>query len=81
MADTITTGKDVKINFGFVDGDTRLLTLPNIKKNLTAANVATTSQTLVTNQFLVGDKEGAMLSGILTVDQYAYTTTDFDLTA
>lgn len=80
MADTIIQGKDAKINFGFVDGDTRLVTLPNIKNNLTDAAVNAVSNTLKTNQFLVGDKEGAMLNGILTLDSYAYKTTTYDLT-
>lgn len=79
MADKITTSRYMAVNFGFVDGDTRLAKIPNPSDEVTASEVSTVSSVLLTNKLIVGDKAGADFAGILTADSYDVTKTEFDL--
>lgn len=79
MADKVTQSYYGQLNFGFVDGDTRIAKVPNPKNNVEAAQVAALSSLLKTNELIVGDKAGAEFSEILTYDRYHVKKTEFDL--
>lgn len=64
MADTIKSSSDLKLNTVYVDGDTRAITYPNPKSNLTSDSVVSLATQFRTNQFLVGDKTGAAFKDI-----------------
>lgn len=79
MADTVKSSADLKINWLFADGDTRMTTAPNPKTGLTAQEVQTVINNAVTNGLLVGDKAGAALSGVVQVYTENQTKTQLDL--
>lgn len=79
MADKVTTSNYLAVNFGFADGDTRLNKIPNPKSDISATQVHTVSGVLLTNALIVGDKNGAAYTGILTADKYDVEKTDYDL--
>lgn len=79
MADTVTSSANLKINWQFADGDTRMTTAPNPKNDLTAQQVQAVIDNAVTNGLLVGDKAGAALSGVVQVYTENQTKTKIDL--
>lgn len=79
MADTVTSSANLKINWQFADGDTRMATAPNPKNDLTAQQVQAIIDNAVTNGLLVGDKAGAALSGVVQVYTENQTKTKIDL--
>lgn len=80
--DTMTSSDDVEIQFAFVDGDDRTTKLRNANTNtFTAANVATLSAWVETNQPIVGDKSGTSSStGIAKAYRVEQTVIKLDLT-
>lgn len=79
MADKVSTSSYLAVNFGFEDGDTRLNKIPNPRDDIEESEVAAVSATLLTNHLIVGDKNGAAFSGILTADQYDVVETKFEI--
>lgn len=79
MADTRKDTYVLKIKFGFVDGDTRVINLDNPRRNLTAAEIHQVSEYIRTNNLIVGDKIGADSAGILTADMFESTKVTLDL--
>lgn len=79
MADTITSSDEMKYVFAFDDGDNRTHSVPKPKLNVTAAQIHSLSQTLTTNQFILGDKTGAALIGIATADKISTTSTKLEI--
>lgn len=87
MADKITQSKDLEINFGFIDEDTRKLKVPNALDpsnyttstftELEAAMYVTIGETRY--PLIVGDRTGAEFTGILTADVVTSQKVDFDL--
>lgn len=75
--DTITSATQGKFNFGFTDGDSRIVTLPNVKTNLGETDVTTLNTWVETNQPIIGDKTGASTTGIF--DAYILDTTKVQL--
>lgn len=80
FADTVTSSADLKINWAFADGDSRMTTMPNPKAGLTAETVQTVINDAVTNGLLIGDKAGASLTGVVQVYTENQTKTKIDLT-
>lgn len=62
--DTIKSSSDLKINWEFADGDTRLQKVPNPKNNLTTSDLKSLETLAVNSAVLIGDKTGAALTGI-----------------
>ena len=77
--DTVTSSREGKFNFGFEDGDTRLITVPNPKINLTAEQINDVSQFAVTNNILIGDRAGASTTGIFEAYYEEVTKRQLDL--
>lgn len=71
--DTLTSSREGKFNFGFTDGDSRIITLPNVKTNLGETDVTTLNTWIEENQPIIGDKTGASTTGIF--DAYYLETT------
>lgn len=80
FADTVTSSADLKFNWQFADGDTRLVTLPNPKSDLTATEVQAVIDSAVADGILIGDKAGAALAGVVQVYTENTTKTKLDLT-
>lgn len=78
--DTVTSGRDLKLVYQFADNDTRTVTMPNSKTNLTAENIANCAATLAATQAFVGDKTGADFVTISSAEIVEYTRRDLDLT-
>lgn len=64
MADTTKSTRELKIEFGFYDGDTRTQTLENPRNDLTATDINDLAQLAVSTQPIIGDKGGARVVGI-----------------
>lgn len=66
MADTITSSRELKLEYYFTDGDTRTTSLPNPRNNVTATDINNTSSVLQATQAFVGDKANAPFEKIRT---------------
>lgn len=62
--DTIKSSSDLKINWEFADGDTRLQKVPNPKSNINASELQSLETLAVNSAVLIGDKNGSPLTGI-----------------
>lgn len=79
MADIVKNTFVLKIRLGFVDGDTRMISLENPKYELTDKDIYEVSQFIKENNLLIGDKNGADSAGILTADIVEGVKTTLDL--
>lgn len=80
MADRIKTTYELKIEWGFQDGDTRTVTYTNPKDNLTSEQIKAVADTFINNKVIIGDKAGAPVTGIVSVHTVETTKTEVDLT-
>ena len=81
MADTVQSSSALNIELGFVDGDTRTLSIADPKTNINLGTAAANLGNLVkANNLLIGDKEGAASSGIKGTKLVTNKTTKLDLT-
>lgn len=78
--DTVTSSADLKFNWQFADGDTRIVTAPNPKVGLTQQECQAVVDNAVNNSILIGDKAGAAVVGVVQVYTENTTKTKFDLT-
>lgn len=79
MADTVKSSADLKFNWQFADGDTRITTLPNPKSDLTQEQAQAVIDNAVAKKILIGDKAGAELTGVVQVYTENTTKTNLDL--
>jgi len=77
--DTVTSGRDLKLDYSFADGDTRMTTLPNARENLTSANILTAASELKVTQAFVGDKDNGAFDTISSATIVEWTRTKIDL--
>lgn len=77
--DTITSGRDLKLDYKFTDGDTRLTSIPNPRNNLTSANILTAASELKVTQAFVGDKDNGAFDTISSATIVEWTRTKIDL--
>lgn len=82
MADIQKTTYNLNIEFGFVDKDTRALSVPNPLNDSdeVASGVSALNTWMNENQVIIGDKNGASSTGINLAYIEMKTTTNFDLT-
>lgn len=64
MADTIKSSNELKMVFGFYDGDTRTHTEENPRSDLGKTHIKELEDVMVTTQPVIGDKGGAQFVGI-----------------
>ncbi len=79
MADTVTSSRELKLDYLFTDGDTRLTTIADPRNNITAAEVNSTSSVLQATQAFVGDKNGAPFEKIRSARIVQTTRRQLDL--
>ena len=79
MADTISYGKELKIDTLFIDGDTRMLSVKNPKANISQSDITALNTWMKTNNILVGDKYGGRFGKITTASTVNKTTVTLDL--
>lgn len=79
MADTITNSKTLKLEYDFVDGDTRTNNIKNPRDDITSNEIAELNTFLRANNALIGDKYQATFAQIRKATIVEKTTTNFDL--
>lgn len=77
--DTLTSSRELKLDYLFSDGDTRTTSLPYPKTNLTAAQINSASQTLADTQAFVGDKNNGAFVKIQSAYMLETTRRKLDL--
>lgn len=79
FADTVTSSTNLKIEWGFEDGDTRTFNLPNPIDEISSSDVAALNTWVATNQPIVGDKSGSSSTGINSAIKVESTKTKLDI--
>lgn len=89
MADKLTTTYELKFEWLFLDGDTRVLTLKNPKTEITTAEITALEQLIldapkeatdISTPLLIGDKASSQFRRINLVTREEIRTTELDLT-
>jgi len=62
--DTITSSQDLKVRMEFGSDDDRLISLPNPRTDLTAADITNAFSDVTITKVVVGDKDSADFTGI-----------------
>lgn len=80
--DTLTSARELKINTGYADGDTRIITLPNPKNQnqLTSDTFIQLTTFMTENNPIIGDKAGASSTGVIEAYIQETTRRKLDLT-
>lgn len=81
MADVITNTEELKIEYLFVDEDTRIQKIKNPRDDLTSGNIAELNAWLQANNVVIGDKNSATLARIKKATRVTQTKTALDLRA
>lgn len=79
MADTISNSRNLKLEYDFVDGDTRTNNIKDPRDNITSNEIAELNTFLRANNALIGDKYQATFAQIRKATIVEKTTTDYDL--
>lgn len=79
LSDVYKSTYEIKMKFGFADGDTRSISLDNPKNNLQASQIHELSNFVKNNNLLIGDKFGADSAGILYADIIESTKITLDI--
>ena len=76
---TTSTEVTLKIHCGFVDGDTRTITMKNPRSDITTEEITDLNSFIRTNNLLIGDETGAIFANIQKVTKGTTTTRKLDL--
>lgn len=79
MPDVISTSQTLDIEYGFVDGDTRVSKIKNPKANITQQEIEELDTWLRANSAIVGDRYGSTFARINSAKRVSKTTTTFDI--
>ncbi len=79
MADAVSTGRELKIETMFVDGDTRTFNIKSPKSNIAQSDIANLNTYMQTNNIIVGDKYGGRFGKITLASTIDKTTVNLDL--
>lgn len=79
MADKITNTSELKLEFGFYDGDSRTLSLDNPRSDVTVAELLAVGTSARTTQAIIGDKASAACVGLQGAKKVAKKVTQLDL--
>ena len=79
MADVTKQSTELKLDYLFVDEDTRLQKIKNPRDDLTGDDIAELNAWLQANNIVVGDKNGATFARIKTATRTTTTRTTLDL--
>lgn len=78
FTDTVTSSDDLKVGLKFNDADTRIITIPNPKTNLTAQTIQQAFDS-DTYKIFIGDRLGAECTGTYTAYRDETTRTKLDI--
>ena len=81
MADTTKMENHLIIEVGFIDGDTRTITLKNPRSNLTASDIENLDNFMKTNNILIGDRDSADFKKIRQAKTRSAVITTLDLSS
>ena len=79
MADVTKQSTELKIDYLFVDEDTRLQKIKNPRDDITSDDIAELNAWLQANNIVVGDKTGATFARIKSATRATITKTTLDL--
>lgn len=79
MADSVSSGRELKIESMFVDGDTRTFNVKSPKSNISQSDISALNTYMQTNNILIGDKYGGRFGKIMTASTVDKTTVTLDL--
>ena len=79
MADRVKTSNDLVIECGFLDGDTRTITLRSPRSNLSASDIANLESFMKTENIIIGDRDGSDFNKIKQAIKRETTTIYLDL--
>lgn len=78
MPDIIKTEETLKLDYTFVDGDTRANSIKNPRDDITASDMQALETKIRANNLIIGDKGGATFAR-LKATRVNKTTTTFDI--
>lgn len=67
MADKVTTTNELKFEFAFADGDTRIYRLKNPKSENLRSQIEAINTMILQNSLIIGDKASGAFTGIYRV--------------
>lgn len=79
MADAVSSGRELKIETLFVDGDTRTFNVKDPKSNVDQSDISALNTYMQQNNILVGDKYGGRFGKITLATTVDKITTTLDL--
>lgn len=79
--DTTAIVTSLRLEFVFVDGDDRALTIRNPKNNLTSSDITSLQTFLQTTNVIIGDKAAGTFGRIRRAAKITQTTRKLDLTS
>lgn len=79
MADTISSSRELKLEYRFTDLDTRTTSIPDPINNISKTNIQTLAGVLANTQAFVGDKNNAPFETITSAKIVEQTRTQLDL--
>lgn len=79
MADKITTTDELKFEFAFADGDTRIYRLKNPKSENLRSQIEAINAMILQNNLIIGDKASGAFTGIYRVTKVNKTATTLDI--
>lgn len=79
MADITSTSKTLKIENGFVDGDTRTISLKNPSNDISESDIEALNSWMQVNQPIIGDKWGGTFGKIRAATVVTTTTKALDI--
>lgn len=77
--DTTNTTTELKLDYLFVDEDTRVQKIKNPKESLTKQDIEELNAWIQANNIIVGDKNGATFARIKKATRVTQTKTSLDL--
>lgn len=79
MADKTTSVYELKFEFAFADGDTRVYRLKNPKSGSLSSQIAAINEMILQNNLIIGDKASGAFTGIYRVTRIEKATTTLDI--
>ena len=79
MADTVTSSRELKLEYRFQDLDTRTTNIPDPINNIAKTDIQTLAGVLANTQAFVGDKNNAPFETITSAKIVEQTRTQLDL--
>lgn len=79
MADKITTSNELKFEFAFADGDTRIYRLKNPVSGNLSSQIDAINTMILTNNLIIGDKASGAFTGIYRVTRINKNVTALDI--